>query len=118
MNHPILSQPPADAHIGACGLFCTNCDVFRRSRCPGCQIAPGFARCAVRQCCAERGICTCAECEQFRAGRDFRECKKISSGVAKVFSSVFGSDRPAALTILRDNGCEAYLAAKRRTGRP
>jgi hypothetical protein len=117
MTLPILSQPPANAHIAACGLFCTNCGAFKRGRCQGCQIAPGFACCPVRQCCADKQITTCAECDEFRTPRDYRECKKINSWIAKLFRLVFRSDRPGALAMLRDQGPEAYLRAKREGGK-
>ena len=109
--------PPCDADIAPCGLFCTNCGKFKKGRCKGCQVEPGFSRCAVRRCCAEAGIATCAKCAQFRAPRGFDECRKLNSPIAKVFSFVFGSDRPAALALLRDKGREEYLAAKRASGK-
>ena len=114
---PILSQPSADAHIAACGLFCTNCGAFQRGRCQGCQIAPPFSCCPVRGCCVEKKITTCADCDEFRAPRDYRECKKVNSWIAKIFRFIFRSNRPEALTLLRDQGREAYLAAKRASGR-
>ena len=110
---PILSQPPADAHIAPCGLFCSECGAFRKKRCQGCQVAPGFSRCAIRKCCAERGLTTCAGCEDFRAPRDFRECRKVNNWIAKIFKLIFGGDRPKALALLRDEGPEAYLREKR-----
>jgi hypothetical protein len=114
---PVLSQPPADAHVAACGLFCTNCGAFIKGRCQGCQVQPGFSCCPVRKCCADKGITICADCSEFRAPRDFRECKKLNSVVAKLFSLIFRSNRPAALALLRDGGREAYLQAKRASGK-
>lgn len=111
------TPPPPDAHIAACGLFCTNCPPFRKGRCKGCQVQPPFASCPVRRCCVEKGIATCAACDAFAAPRDFRECKKLNSFIAKVFALVFRSNRPAALTLLRDQGLDAYLVEKRATGR-
>ena len=114
---PILSQPPEDAHIAACGLFCTNCGAFKRKKCQGCQIAPGFSCCPVRQCCAEKGITACADCGSFSSPRDFRECKTVNSFVAKLFGLIFRSNRPAALAILRDQGQDVYLCEKRASGK-
>ena len=113
-----LSSPPADAHIAACGLFCTNCGAFKKGKCAGCQIGPRyFRKCAVRACCAEKGITTCAECDEFGAPRDYRECAKLNTFVARVFSLFFGSDRPAALAMLRDRGRDIYIEEKLKSGK-
>jgi hypothetical protein len=112
-----ISRPAADEHIAPCGLFCTNCGKFKKGRCQGCQIQPGFAQCAARKCVIEKGITTCAQCPDFQHGRSFLECKKLNNFIAKFFALIFGSDRPGALAMLRDEGPEAYLKAKRASGR-
>ena len=114
---PVLSRPDPTAHVAPCGLFCTNCAKLKSGRCQGCQIAPGFSRCEVRRCCAEKQILTCAECPDFRAPRDYRECRKVNSFIAKIFAVVMKSDRPGALGLLRDQGLDAYRASKRASGR-
>lgn len=111
-----MRHPPPDAHIAPCGLFCSNCRKFRKGRCAGCQVSPGFARCAVRACCVEKGIPTCAGCSDF-AARDFRECRTLHNPVSRVFAVLFGSDRPGALAELRDQGEAAYLERRRASGR-
>ncbi|NLH48907.1 MAG: DUF3795 domain-containing protein [Myxococcales bacterium] len=113
----ILSRPAPTAHLGACGLFCTNCRRFQRGKCRGCQIQPQFAKCPVRACCAKKGLLHCAPCADFAAPRAFRECKKLNNPIARVLALLFGSDRNGALTLLRDQGLEAYLAAKRADGK-
>ncbi len=110
-----MSNPPQDAHVGACGLFCSNCGSFKRGRCKGCQIEPGFKRCAVRLCCIEKGITICAGCSEFESPRDYHECKKVNNFIARIFSFVFGTKRPEALAMLRDQGRDAYLASKEGT---
>ena len=113
----VISEPPEDAHVAACGLFCSNCRAFKIKKCPGCQVGPRFARCSVRRCCVQQGITTCAACEEFKAPHDFRECKKLNNWIAKLFALVFGTDRPKALAMLRDRGRDAYLQEKRESGR-
>ena len=115
---PVLSNPSEDAHIAACGLFCTNCGAFKRKKCKGCQVFPSyFNSCPVRQCCADKGITVCADCDSFASPHDFRECRKVNSFVAKVFGLIFRSNRPAALVTLRDQGRDAYLHEKRTSGK-
>ncbi len=115
---PVLSQPPADAHIAACGLYCTNCGAFKRKKCKGCQVSPTyFSSCPVRRCCADKDITVCADCGSFSSPRDFRECKKVNNFVAKLFALIFRTNRPAALAMLRDRGRDAYLREKRASGK-
>lgn len=111
----VLSSPSSDAHIGACGLFCTNCGKFQRNRCQGCQLQPGSRRCPVRLCCAGRRITTCAECFDFESPRDYSECRKLNTFTARTASLFTGVNRLLALDILRDHGLERYLAAKRES---
>jgi hypothetical protein len=112
-----ISQPPAEAHIACCGLFCTNCGAFKKGKCQGCQIAPRFARCAVRACCAQKGIANCAACPEFAAPRHYRECPKLYNFIARAMAFVFRSDRLGALTMLRDQGEAVFLTAKRASGK-
>jgi len=112
-----ISNPSAEEHIAACGLFCTNCRKFKAGKCAGCQIAPGFARCSIRACCIRKSITTCAECDDFLSPRSYRECGKINNFIANVFALIFRSNRPAALALLRDEGKMAYVHVKRETGR-
>jgi hypothetical protein len=117
MSVQVLSTPPADAHIAACGLFCSNCGKYKSDRCKGCQTEPGFSRCPVRACVVEKGITSCADCADFAAPRDYRECPKLNNFMSKIFSFVFRSDRVGALTLLRDEGEDAYLTAKGASGK-
>lgn len=112
-----MSSPPQDAHIAACGLFCTHCGAFKKGKCTGCQSAPLFKKCPVRLCCVGKGITTCADCDEFPAPRDYHECKKLNNLLAKVASFVFRTKRLDALALLRDEGMDAYLAAKRESGK-
>ena len=110
----VISNPPANESIAPCGLFCTECGSFKKGRCKGCQVEPGFKRCPVRGCCVEKKIETCAGCGEFKAPRDYRECKKVFNPIARVIGFFTGSDRCGALALLRDSGREAYLAQKRQ----
>ena len=109
-----LSNPPKDAHISACGLFCTNCRAFKKEKCPGCQIKARFSSCGVRKCCVEKDITTCAECD---GCADYNDCKKVNNFIAKVFKFLFKSDRPAALTMIRDRGRAAFIADRQTRGK-
>ena len=117
MKAQVISTPPKEAHIAPCGLFCSECGKFKRDKCEGCQIQAGFKQCSIRICVIEKGIKTCAECQEFKAPRDYKECKKVNNFIAKVISLITGSNRPAALALLRDEGIESYLVEKRRANK-
>jgi hypothetical protein len=112
-----LSHPARDEHISACGLFCTNCGAFKKEKCAGCQEAPRFASCKIRICCEKKKITTCAECPDFAFPRDYRECPKVYNFMGRLFGFIFGTNRTAALVMLRDQGKEAYLTTKRESGK-
>ena len=114
---PILSEPGRDAHIAACGLFCTNCSRFKSNKCQGCQVAPPFKSCPVRKCCAEKSVTDCGQCDEFAAPRDYRECKKLNNIISKVIGFMVGSHRTAGCAMLRDQGREHYLEHKAATGK-
>jgi hypothetical protein len=111
-----MSNPPRDEHIAACSLYCSGCRKFQRGKCEGCQIHPGFAQCQVRRCCVEKKITGCFECPEFRAPRDYRECGKVNHWIPRLISRFTKSDWPGTLALLRDQGKQAYLKAKRARG--
>ena len=112
-----ICQPLRDAHVAACGLFCTNCGAFKKEKCQGCMIKPWYGSCKVRACCVTKGIQSCAACDEFKAPRDYRECPKVHNFIAKMFGLMFGSNKTAALVMLRDQGLEAFLADRRQSGK-
>jgi len=117
MTSKVLSNPPREEHIAACGLFCSQCGRFAKGKCQGCQVQPAFSSCPVRSCCESKAITTCAECTDFASPRDYHECPKVWSFIPRVIAFFTGSDRPGALAMLRDQGKEAYIAHKRNTSK-
>jgi hypothetical protein len=103
--------------IAACGLFCTNCGAFKKGKCKGCKVAPMFKSCPIRACCGDKGIANCSACADFTSPRDYRECGKLHNWISRFFGLILRSDRIGALTLLRDEGEDAYLAAKRESGK-
>ena len=58
--------------IGCCGAYCRTCPEFQNTRCPGCRT--GYengerdikkARCKMKICCMEKGLNTCADCDNY-----------------------------------------------------
>lgn len=113
---PVPSRPAREEHIAACGLFCSNCPKFKSGKCQGCQIEPGY-KCEVRDCVFEKDITGCWDCDEFKAPASFKDCKKINTFMGKIWKLVYKSDRPAALTMIRDQGKEAFIKSKLESGR-
>jgi hypothetical protein len=112
-----ISNPAPDAHISACGLFCSNCKQFLKKKCGGCQIKPAWEKCEIRKCVIEKEHTHCSECSDFASPHSFKECNKINTLLGKVISFFFRSNRPAALAMIRDEGVEVYLKSRQGTKR-
>lgn len=89
--------------IAACGLYCGACRKFLVGKCPGCRENTQATWCKIRPCCKEKGISTCAGCQQ-----DVKECKTYSNFVSKLFGLLFRSDRAACIRYIREHGGQAY----------
>jgi len=58
--------------IGCCEAYCKTCKEFCKDKCQGCKI--GYqdgsrdikkAKCKMKVCCIEKGINSCADCENY-----------------------------------------------------
>jgi hypothetical protein len=95
------------ALVAKCGLYCGACKAYLKERCPGCAGATSRGWCPVRACCLERGYASCADCAEFP---DPRQCRKFYSAMARLFSFVFRSDRPACIAAIKAAGYDGYAA--------
>ena len=107
---PIVSDAGLVAY---CGLYCGACRSHLKGRCPGCHGNAKASWCKVRRCCMDKGLATCAACEDFA---DPTECGKFNNIVARLFGWVFRSDRAACIRQIRDLGVQGHAddMAKRR----
>ena len=53
--------------VARCGLYCGACRSYLRGKCKGCSQNVKASWCAIRSCCGERNIATCAECTEAMA---------------------------------------------------
>lgn len=97
--------------IAACGLYCGGCKKYFLEKCPGCSQNEKASWCAIRNCCLERKIQSCADCHDYR---DTKECPKYDNFIAKFFSFIFGSDRPASIKYIKANGYDEYAEEMNR----
>lgn len=99
--------------VAACGLYCGNCPSVAKGKCPGCRKNEKATWCAVRTCCHERNIASCAECTVI----PHVHCKKFNAFIARVFGFIFNSDRNACIGYIKQHGYETFVAKMKETGR-
>ncbi|MBN1202055.1 MAG: DUF3795 domain-containing protein [Anaerolineae bacterium] len=100
--------------VAFCGLYCGSCGRYKRGKCPGCAGNEKASWCQIRVCCLENGYSTCAACAQFDSVRD---CRKFDNFMARLFSFVFRSDRPASVARIKAIGVEAYADEMTTSGK-
>lgn len=105
--------------ISACGLYCGTCRSFAKGKCPGCSSQEKKAEwCAVRNCCRDKHIASCAECTEYggSSAHGLRTCAKLNSFMGKVFGLIFRSDRFGCVDRIREVGSEAFALEMAQTG--
>lgn len=91
--------------IAYCGLYCGNCKSYKSGKCLGCTKNEKAKWCKIRTCCIENGYSTCAECKTSNPA----DCKKHNNFVSKIFTLIFGSDRPTSILYIKEFGPEKYV---------
>lgn len=91
--------------IAKCGLYCGACRKYLAEKCPGCAENEKAGWCGIRKCTKEKGIASCAGCNDFT---DVNCCKKFNNFISKIFGVVFRSDRKACIDAIRAKGYENY----------
>lgn len=91
--------------VSPCGLYCGACHRHKKGKCPGCVKNEKASWCKVRSCVSEKGIATCAACDEYD---DVMDCKTFNTFFAKMFSFIFKSDRKASLERIRVVGPLKY----------
>ena len=107
----VVSDPKL---VARCGLYCGACGAYLKEKCPGCHENKKATWCKVRSCCAQNGLTSCAECQEFPNPKD---CKKFNNVVARLFGLVFRSDRAACVAQVRKLGLQGHadeMAKKRQ----
>ena len=101
--------------IARCGLYCGACRAYKNGKCPGCaQNVKAEKWCAVKNCCAENGYNSCADCKTYE---NVNDCKKFNNFISKTFALVFGSDRKGCINYIRQEGYTGFAAHMVECGR-
>jgi len=91
--------------VSFCGLYCGACGKYIAGKCPGCAKNEKASWCAVRKCCSENNLGSCAECTQHA---DIMECKKFNNFFSKLFGLILRSNRKAGIDRIKAIGKEAF----------
>jgi Protein of unknown function (DUF3795) len=91
--------------VSYCGLYCGSCGKYQKGKCPGCAENEKASWCKIRKCCIEKGISSCADCNEFT---DVKDCKMFDNFVAKMFEFVFKSDRKAGINRIKELGYDEF----------
>jgi hypothetical protein len=94
--------------IGCCGAYCKTCKAFTTQVCRGCKAGYGNeerdlskTKCEIKICCIQKGLETCADCDQFET------CTTLQSYYGHD-SYKYGKYRTAA-EYIRAHGYDAFL---------
>ncbi|MBN1865984.1 DUF3795 domain-containing protein [Candidatus Sumerlaeota bacterium] len=109
---PVVADPQLVAY---CGLYCGACKAYLRDRCPGCHENERATWCKIRTCCRTHEYASCADCGEYENPKD---CKLFNNLVARLFASIFRSDRPACIRQIREIGIEGHASRMAEAGRP
>ncbi len=91
--------------IAYCGLYCGACGAYLKEKCPGCKKNTKASWCKVRACCIENSYLSCADCNLYPSTVD---CKRANNIISKIFSVIFGSDRPACVRMIKEKGYHEF----------
>jgi len=86
--------------IGCCGLLCSVCS-HTREACSGCRSGGGDEHCRQRECCGERQLDGCWECNSFPCGTGY-----FADGPWHGLCTAF-------VTLIREVGPDAFVALVR-----
>jgi len=97
-----------EALVAYCGLYCGACRSRLKGKCKGCHENAKATWCAVRSCCIEKHIKSCAECGEFD---DPSRCKKYNNFMSRLFGFVFRSNRAACVAQIKQLGVDGHAKA-------
>lgn len=100
--------------VAACGLYCGECNKFKKGKCDGCAKNEKATWCKIRLCNIENNYKTCAECTKYS---DVNDCKKINNLFGKLFYLLFKSDRKASIEMIKTVGLEEYALEMEKRGK-
>jgi len=86
--------------IAKCGLYCGACRSYLSGKCPGCAKNEKASWCAIRICCTENHLKSCADCTTTEP----KACKKYNTFISRIIGAVLNSDRAACIQSIKVSG--------------
>lgn len=91
--------------IAFCGLYCGACGRYLQGKCQDCQKNEKVGWCKIRTCCLDNRYRSCADCMDVE---DVQDCRFFNNFLAKMFSLIFRSNRPACIDYIKGKGYESF----------
>ena len=92
--------------LASCGLVCSQCGAYLKGRCEGCHSErPMSLHCRIKPCVKDKGIDSCAECDEYE---DLRKCKKLHNLISIVFGFIFRTNRIGNCYRIREAGVDKF----------
>lgn len=100
------------AIVACCGLVCSECGAFKKSRCQGCHSEkPMFKNCPVKKCVSDNSFKTCAQCGAYS---NLKQCRKLHNPISRIFGFIFRTNRIGNLEQIRADGFEKFADCLRK----
>jgi len=97
--------------ISYCGFYCGACPKFTKGQCLSCKgddpkCAIGYKSCKVRPCCIEKGIESCADCDEYDSVKD---CKKYNPLMIRFGQFITQTNRRKGIEMIKEKGDQEFL---------
>lgn len=97
--------------ISYCGFYCGACPKYKKDQCFSCKgddpkCAVGYKSCKVRPCCIEKGIESCADCDEYDSVKD---CKKYNPLMIRFGQFITGTNRRLGIEMIKEKGEQEFL---------
>ncbi len=109
MEKNITNQTDRSTQIGLisyCGFYCGACPKYVKGDCQGCKgegpkCAVGYKACKVRPCCIEKGINSCADCDEYTSVKD---CKIYNPLMIRFGQFITRTNRRKGIEMVKEKG--------------
>ncbi len=100
-----------NSKISYCGFYCGACPKFIKGQCFSCKgdapkCAVGYKACKVRPCCIEKGIESCADCEEYDS---VKACKKYNPLMIRFGQFITQTNRRKGIEMIKEKGEQEFL---------
>ena len=114
MEEHIANQTDSSTQVGLvsyCGFYCGACPKYVKGDCQGCKgespkCAVGYKACKVRPCCIEKGISSCADCDEYTSVKD---CKIYNPLMIRFGQFITRTNRRKGIEMIKGKGESGFV---------